>query len=362
MDRREFTKATLLALASGAFGVSCSVPVPRKDYSSTASSRGYAYLGLIAGNASILRKLNLDNYEYEDINLPLLAPHAVTRAGDDLYVFDFQGSAVKVSANGKILKPEESRFYGHGFFSPHEEVLWCTEILSTGAQVVRARSTKDLRIIDGDGYAFPGGHHIARFPGTDLIASCGSDGRRHYVSFFDFKKRQLVKNFETKYPGVHLLPISESEFVAPTTEFEMGSDQLRSFVRMADPAQRSTMTEKEKQFAGFSPVMYANLKGETREYWDPAKRDHFQLGLGIDRVDGERILTSHYSSDSVILWKGPEIEKIYKVPGPLVIVATGDGKSFVAQSERGIKIYSLETGLLERELTYQFPVYTLARY
>lgn len=365
MDRREFAKNTLLAIASGVLGVSCAVPVPQKNnYKS--SSRGFVYLCFASGNKSLLRELNLDTYEYKETELPISTPHAVTRVGDDIYAFGLFGSAAKVTGTGKVILADHTKgegyFLGHGLISHDNEMVWTTEMKTFGHAVVRARSLNDLKIVNGHGYEFIGGHHLVRLPGTDLIATCGAEGERYYVYFYNLKRFRMENKVPCNYPGLHLLPISDSEVVITTTEFRMFKERLINFERMGNPKTRATMTEKEKQFAGFSPVIYANVNGEVKELWNPKDKEIFQHGLGLDSAGSERFISSHYSSDSVILWKGQEIEKVFKVPSPLIVVVTEDAKSFLVQSEGNLVIYSLETGLVEKVMKFEYPLLSLSRY
>ena len=65
---------------------------------------------------------------------------------------------------------------------------------------------------------------------------------------------------------------------------------------------------------------------------------------------------------TVVVWKDFSPEKVISVPYPLVVVATLDGTEIVVQSEGFLRIYSVETGSLVKEIKYKQPVITLTKY
>ena len=373
MERRKFLHDSVLGFIALSAGASCSTKAPLVPVYKT--TKGFVYLGLTVNPLkSIIRKLDLSTYEFTDIVVPIAKTHAVTNSAmnpDEIYVFDFRGSAVRVNTRtGKILarmdhaSGKEGMFHGHGFHDPESNLLWCSEITANSDYIVRARSGDDLSLLMGENYSFPGGHHVSRLPGSDIISSAGSDKNgKHFISFFDFKTRTLKKQVATNYPGVHVLPLSSSEVIAVTTEHIMGDEQLMNFDRRANPVTRSKMTDKELLFAGTSPLLYASMDGVTKYHWDPSRKEIFQLGLGLDRLNpGGRYITSHFSSNSVILWDNFNVQKVIHVPNPLVVVASLDGSEVAVQSDGGLRIYSLESGQQVKNLRYQYPVNTLSKY
>lgn len=373
MKRRKFLHDSVLGFIALSAGASCSTKAPLAPAYKT--TKGIVYLGLTVGpDQSIIRKLDLSTYEFTDIMVPITRTHAVTNSvinPDEIYVFDFRGSAVRVNTRtGKILaridhtRSGEGLFHGHGFHDAESNLLWCSEITGNSDFIVRARSGENLKLVDEENYSFPGGHHVSRLPDSHLIASAGSDRNgKHFISFFDFKTRTLKKQVPTDYPGVHVLPLSSSEVIAVSTEHIMGDDQLMNFDRRANPVTRAKMSQKELMFAGTSPLIFANLEGVTKYHWDPSRKEIFQLGLGLDRLNpGGRYVTSHFSSNTVILWDNFKIQKVINVPNPLVVVASLDGSEVAVQSDGGLRIYSLESGQQVKNLRYQYPVNTLSKY
>ncbi len=372
MERRQFLQNSVLGFIALSVGASCSTKAPLSP--AYVSTKGMVYLGLnVSANESIIRKLDLSTYEFTDIIVPIARTHAVTNSvlnADEIFVFDFRGSAVRVNTRtGKILalarsSTEEGMFHGHGFHDKETNLLWCSEITGHSEYVIRARSAENLQLIKGNDYSFPGGHHVSRLPDSDIISSAGSDhSGKHFISFFDFKKRSLRNQVAVDFPGVHVLPLSSSEVIAVSTENIIGEDQLMNFDRRANPVTRAKMSEKELMFAGTSPLLYASLDGVTKNHWDPSRKEIFQLGLGLDRLNpGGRYITSHFSSNTVILWENFKVQKVINVPNPLVVVASLDGSEVAVQSDGGLRIYSLESGQQVKNLRYQYPVNTLSKY
>lgn len=369
--RRKFVQDSALGFLALSLG-GCATKVPVPGY--TPGHKGYAYLGLgVTDEESILRKIDLSTYEYEDLSVPLGRLHAVTKSQtnpEEIFILDFQGSAVKMNAKTKRLIARvdhrtsgEGIFYGHGIHDPEKDILWCTE--QSGPQsFVRARSAQDLKLISGKDLQFPGGHHLTRLPGTELIVTAGTDDKgNHFIAFYNIQTNRMERIVPTEYPGVHVLPVSSSEVIAVSTEFTMGDQQLRNFNRYTDPRERRKMSAEELKFAGTSPLLYANLNGEMKTYWDPSRKELFQLGLGLDRLMGkDSYVTSHHTSNTVIVWKDFRVQKVIPVPGPLVVVATLDGREVAVQSEGGLKIYSLDSGALVKDLRFKHPVITLSKY
>ena len=360
---------SLIALSMGA---SCSTRTPVRNYSS--SHKGYAYLGMaMSEEQNILKKIDLSTYESEDIVLPVGRLHAVTKSAanpDEIFVLDFQGSALKVNTRTKEVLAKvdhrvsgEGHFYGHAVHDPADDILWCTE-QTGGKSLVRARSGKDLRLLPQREYAFGGGHHVTRIPGTTLISTAGSDDNgQHFVAFYDTAKKRMEKIVRTDFPGVHVLPISATEVISVTTQFTMTDERLKMMTKYSDPRLRGALSEQDYKFAGTSPLLYANISGDTKNYWDISRTELFQLGLGLDRLSsGAGYVTTHHASDTVIIWKDFKVHKVIKVPGPLVVVATLDGSEIAVQSEGGLKVYSLSSGELVKDLKYPFPVITLSKY
>ncbi len=373
MERRKFIQDSVLGFLALSAGASCTTRLPQPNVYQ--SKKGFVYLGLLkAPGNSIIRKLDLSTYEYTDTIVPIGLTHAVTNSStnpDEIYVFDFRGSAVRVNTrDGKIIAKVDHEtsgmgmFHGHGIHDPDENILWCSEITEKQKYVIRARSADDLSIISGLDYSFSGGHHVSRLPDTNIITSAGTAGEgKHFISFFDFRNRKLIKTAATDFPGVHVLPISSTEVVSVSTEHIMGANELAHFNRSANPVSRASMSEKELQFAGTSPLLYVNLNGEVRNHWDPSRKEIFQLGLGLDRLNpGGRYITSHYTSNTVIVWENFQVKKILKVPNPLVVVASIDGSEVAVQSDAGLRIYSLESGTMIKNIRYEHPVYTLSKY
>ncbi|MES2527979.1 MAG: hypothetical protein V4598_12875 [Bdellovibrionota bacterium] len=373
MERRKFIQHSVLSFIALSAGASCSSKIPQA--SSYQSKKGFVYLGLLVSpEKSIIRKLDLSTYEYTDTVVPIGRTHAVTNSAtspDEIYVFDFRGSAVRVNTRSSEILAKidhtssgQGLFHGHGIHDQEEKILWCSEITEKQGYVIRARSADDLSLINGKDYSFAGGHHVSRLPNTNILTSAGSLGdKKHFISFFDFRNREIKKTASTDYPGVHVLPISSSEVVSVSTEHIMGEGELSNFNRSANPVTRALMSEKELHFAGTSPLLYVNLNGEVRNHWDPSRKEIFQLGLGLDRLNpGGRYVTSHYSSNSVIVWENFEVTKVLNVPNPLVVVASADGSEVAVQSDAGLRIYSLESGKQVKNIRYEYPLYTLSKY
>ena len=369
-SRRKFFQDSALGLFALSMGASCTTSIPSQSY--PGKHKGYAWVALGSGpESNILRRINLSTYEYEEVLLPLGNAHAISKISthpDELFVYEFHGSAVRVNVKtGEILarvdQTAELEFVGHGTYDPVRNIIWSSEKVGD-LGLVRARSADTMKLIPGKEFSFPGGHHVIRLPESSLISSAGSDpAGKHFISFFDLSSLKIEKIVPTDYHGIHLYPLSSTEVISVSNQYTMDAERLRMTRRFTNPSTRKSMTPKDLEYAGTSPLLFADVSGQTKTFWDPSRTEIFHLGVGLDKVGtGNRFVTSHLLSHTVVVWKDFSPEKVISVPYPLVVVATLDGTEIVVQSEGFLRIYSVETGSLVKEIKYKQPVITLTKY
>lgn len=359
-----------MGLFALSLGASCATAIPRQGYHG--KHKGYVWVALGSGpDSNILRKIDLSTYEFKDVLIPLNDAHAIAKISthpDELFVYEFHGSAIRVNVKTKevlarVDQTADLEFVGHGTFDPDKNIIWsCEKVGDLG--LVRARSADTMKLIPGREFSFPGGHHVTRLPGSSLISSAGTDPEgKHFISFFDLSSLEMKKIVQTGYEGIHVYPVSSTEVISVSNQFKMDAERLRMTRRFTNPVTRKSMTPEELKFGGTSPLMFVDVNGQSKTFWDPSRPEIFQLGVGIDRVGtGERYVTSHLCSHTVVIWKDFSPEKVFSVPNPLVVVATLDGNEIVVQSEGSLKIYSIETGALVKVVRYDQPVITLTKY
>jgi len=317
MDRRDFLTGSA-SLVAALITSSCSTRVPGYQESYVAGDKGKLLLGLqTKSNTAILRILDLNNDSFRDILIPI-KPHSFQRspvASDEILVIGFEDTAgiVNISSGETRLfrQKDGTLFNGHGtLISPDE--IWCTETTSNGRVIARPRSTRDFSYLRDSKVSFEAGHHIVRLPGTTILAS----GTKS-LNFYDYAKKEVIREISSAYVPVHLVPSSDKEvFVVTSSPIfeEQGESRLQTDLR-GYSLNLHTPT----------PVLSFNISGESKIHWDEKRKDLFKFGLGIKKVPDGRILTGHTWSNSVICWNQGRIEKVINVPHPQALALSKDG-------------------------------------
>lgn len=353
---------------------SCQTLIPRG--SMRGSGKGRLYLGIgKSSESSLIRILNLDDYSFEEIEIPLTLPHSLflnKTNPDEVYLFEMLGSAAKVNFRSKEVslidhrKMKGNLFVGHAIQTETEKGILCLEYLPDFQVVVRARSAKDLSLIDLDFSNFPVGHHIVRLPGTSIAVSSGKNIKTetNHITFYDFQKHEVLSHVESKERLAHLMAISSSEVIGVSLNIKFDYDSLKTIQAGSTAAENLGRLLKSETYVGPSPMYYAHVDGTLKTHWDENRKDLFGWGFGVDRIPGhdQLYVTGHYHSGTVVLWRNFEVQGIIHVPAPLGIVASADGSEFLVLSEGKIKVYSTEKLSLVKEIAYEKPVNIIYRY
>ena len=331
-------------------------------------------------NTSRMRILNLSSFDFSDIKIPLKAPHTSQPVFGKPYehiVFDFMGKALKVNTLTKefFFAPEENaRFLGHGT-QTGDGVIWCTELLESGKAVVRARSVTDMALIPGIAVSFPGGHHVAKMTSSQVLVSStyNHDEKVSSLMFFDPGSNKLKKtNLPANLIISHILSVSNTEVVCITNYARnTGGDfaNKKSFYANATEKMIASIPHTDTQsyapdFDAPAPLIYGNMDGEMKVFWDEHNRDLFRFSFGIYPFSGTRdqFITGHTNSNKVIIWKNRNLEKIIDVTSPAGIIQTPDRKKLVILSDGILKVYSLQTHRFERDIKYEGFITTMSAY
>lgn len=374
MERREFLQNSLLSIL-GCHVLACA---PLRF---STPDNGSAVLFIHQPHrTSKMRFLDLNTFTFSDINVPLHAPHTsqpVYGKQDEYIVFDFMGKALKVNRDTKEISEAPgigSRFLGHGT-QDGDGHIWCTELLESGEVLVRARSSENLALIDSSGSSFSGGHHVARMPGSSVLVSSGYNHERKMSSivFFDRQTNRLTKSeLPLNLIISHILPISATEVVCITNytiESSARTSEKKSFYANSTDKMISTIPQKksrghEVDFDAPAPLIYGNMNGEMKIFWDEEKKDLFRFGFGIYHFAGsrDRFISGHSNSNKVIIWKDRTPEKIIDVPAPAGIIQTPDRERLVILSNGILKIYSLRKNQFERDIKYDGFITSMSAY
>ena len=301
----------------------------------------------VAGDktSSTLRILNLNDYTFQDFQIPLWRPHSMAQNlnnPDDIFLYEFMGGAAKFDLKSQKsihLPPGKTFFAGHAI--QDGEVIWSTEKFQKGERFAFARNASDLSLIPGSENQFSAGHHIVKMPGSSLVVS-GSQG---FVTFFDIKSKKVTKKIAID-PGltpVHFIPLSSSEVIAVGGVMK---GEIDEYIDLTGPA----------------PAIYATTTGEVRTFWDENLKDDFRFGFGLKKLTGNTWLTGHKLGDAVFLWKDYKIVKKFEMKNPQGISLTNDGTQFIVHSGDNLNFYSFRTYELEKTIAYDRPILAISEY
>lgn len=317
------------------------------------------------------RILDLEDHSFGEFELPLRLPHSLMRSysnPDEIIAFEFMGGAAKVNLKtGATVKKEgstESLFHGHGVQSRDGKTLWTTEFLVGSRSQVRARRAEDLSLID-EVEGFSGGHHIIALPGSEMLVSGGtSEKGENFLAFFDAEKGRLTQSLPMKDVMGHLLAFSPTEVIGVSNAVLMDEKQKSDLKALIGSSVRPARLTNEINLDGAAPLIYANLQGELRSFWEQGREDLFHFGFGLDLIPGSpgRYLTTHHKSDAVIVWDKFKLLKVIPVAAPLGIVVSADGSEFLVLSQGRIEVFSTTTFQRIKTLKYDRPVSLLSRY
>lgn len=368
MDRRNF----LLSSAASVLLASCQSLIPSRGYS---SRKGHLWVGIPGTtDRSILRKLDLDTYGFQDFEVPLSLPHSLffNRSNpSEAYIFEMLGSAAKLDLQtGKCVLIDHRRgngnlFVGHAIDAGDDIGLLCLEYRKDFSIEVGLRDKENLslkRTLSG----FDVGHHVVRLPDTTVAVSSGRNyhKKKNFITFYDFKSNSVIRQIECPHRFSHLTPVSSSEVLGVSLETYFDEAAMRSIDTSASAVENLQKLLVAEKFQGPSPVYYASTNGDLRVLWDETQKSDFGWGFGVERIPSKDglFVTGHYQSGTVIVWKNFAIVKTLRVPGPLGIVSTKDGEQFIVLSEGKIHVFSTETFLQVKEIGYQKGVSFIYRY
>ncbi|MES2527981.1 MAG: hypothetical protein V4598_12885 [Bdellovibrionota bacterium] len=368
MDRRHFLESSMAAIITSWIATSCRSPL--RSY----PNGGGAYLFLEKNKGiSTIRFLDLSSMKYTDVDVPLINPHSAQRilsSQNEIIAFDFMGTGVKANpTTGQVVKfpATDSVFMGHSSQTNDGTIIWTTEMTRDGKTVVRARSAVDLKPLNGKNHEFPGGHHITKLPGTNLLASSWYDleKKKPCIRFYDSvtgtsSLAELPKNIMVS----HFLPISQTEVICLTNQLRStGNADGWTKNKYSAPLSQMKSSSWDLDFGSPSPLIYASTSGETKLFWPNEKEQLFRFGFGIDSIPGEKnkFVSSHTLSNTVAIWNGLSVDHFVDVPLPNGVIATPDGKVLIL-SQGELKIYSLKERRFEKSIRYENTVTTISRY
>ncbi len=368
MDRRHFLESSMAAIITSWIATSCRSP--QRAYQNS----GGAYLFLEKSKGvSTIRFLDLGSMKYTDIDVPLINPHSAQRilsTKNEIIAFDFMGAGIKANPEtGEVIRfpADDSVFMGHSTQTDDGTVIWTTEMTRDGKTIVRARSAGDLKLLGGKNHEFPGGHHITRLPGSNLLASSWykMEEKKPYIRFFDpasgnSSLAELPQNIMVS----HFLPISSNEVICLTNQLRStGKTDGWDKNKFSAPLSQMKSSSWDLDFGAPSPLVYANSAGETKLFWPHEKEQLFRFGFGIDGIPGEKnkFVSSHTLSNTVAVWDGLKVDHFVDVPSPNGVIATPTGKILIL-SQGELKIYSLKDRRFEESIRYSNTVTTISRY
>jgi hypothetical protein len=358
MKRREFFGHSAASVLSLYLTASCRSELPINQKGKTS---GKVFLSLYKDkSSSIFRIFDLSDHSYVDYSMPIDFPHSIIQCRKEpnvIYAFEFMGSCIKYNLKTRevvhIPSTEKNSFVGHGIQS--DDGIWTTEVISKTGSFVRLRSDKDLQLVDEKTKFFEGGHHVVQLPGSSIISS----GSNKQLTFYDTSKKEIVKKISMDLLVGHMAAISSTEVLGVGNVLKKKSDVVKS--------ESSNLSEKvtcEVDLTGPAPMFYANTSGDFKVFWDENRKDLFKFGFGIAQLpksDG-MYLAGYEASNTVILWKGFEIVKIFNVAKPLGIVTLPDGSGFIVLSEGKMKIFSMKTLSLENEIKFDQAITYISRF
>lgn len=287
----------------------------------------------------------------------------------EILVFEFFGSAVKVNQRtgqvSRIKGTAENLFHGHAVQSEDGKIIWTTEHQpGPRRNRVRGRRIEDLSLID-ETIGFAGGHHLVRLPGSPVLVSGGSTPeKKHFLSFYDSEEMKLLQTLPMEEVMGHLLAFSPSEIIGVSNSVKMTENETQRLSALLKMNQHPTRLTGELDLTGEAPLVYANLKGEIKSFWEEGRKDIFRFGFGLDLIPGSpgRYITGHHHSNTVILWDHFKIVKVFKIPEPFGILVSRDGSEFVVLTKGALETYSLSTFERTNRIRYERPVSVLSRY